>query len=100
MNAPDDPGKLIDEARRLRRYSSSATSLISVLRVASHEVAIERRKGILGWLTPSRGKPEEKWESIPGLDSAVLQDALFIVRDKYEAQARKIESRLTVKDAD
>jgi hypothetical protein len=96
MTATDDPGKLIDEARRLRSYAEASRSLIAVLRVAPDEVAIERRTGVLGWLPPSRSKPQPAWESIPGLENGVLQDALFVVRDRYETEAQRIEARLIV----
>lgn len=97
MNATDDPGKLIDEARRMRSYASKARTLIAVLRVSPHEVAIERRVGILGWLTPHRNKPEPHWETISGLENGVLQEALFLVRDRYEAEASRLEARVVVK---
>jgi hypothetical protein len=95
----DEAGKLVDEARRLRKYASTARSLIAVLRVSPSEVAIEHKAGFLGWLArgSKRRDAEPQWETIAGLDSIVLQDALFVVMDRFEGQARQIEDRLVVK---
>jgi hypothetical protein len=96
MTATESPGKLIDEARLNRKYAHAARSLIATLRVAPHEVAIEKKTGLLGRLR-KQTSGETTWEGIAGLDSIVLQEALFEVEAKFDRRAREIENRVIVK---